>query len=111
MACPFCELAPEDPLVLRSFTYLRILVSRQQHNLGALLIALKRHTQSLADIEFAELFEWRRAVIEAERTLNKAFGCAHINYLFLNDRIPHLKCHVVPRYSAPVEFNDRVWRD
>ncbi len=111
MACPFCELAPDDPLFLRSFTYWRILVSLQQHNLGALIIALKRHTPSLADIEFAELFELRRAVIEAERTLKKAFGCSHVNYLFLNDRILHLKCHVVPRYAAPVEFFNRVWKD
>lgn len=111
MACPFCDITASNPTHVRSYTYWHVLVSLQQHTLGCLVVSLKRHARGLADVELAELFELRRVIGEADRTLRAAFGCAHVNYLFLNDRVPHLKCHVVPRYDGPVEFNRQVWRD
>ncbi|MCR8644300.1 HIT family protein [Paenibacillus sp. N1-5-1-14] len=73
--------------------------------LGYLIIDLKRHAQSLADLTDEESSSLGRLLTRVSRALKDELGAEHIYSYVLGDHVPHFHMHVVPRYpNTPVEY-------
>jgi diadenosine tetraphosphate (Ap4A) HIT family hydrolase len=114
-ACALCLPQLLTP-VIRESTHWRVALNRNQNLLGKLLIALRRHEESVAELTPTEWSDLRDEVRWATERLTGAFGPDHFNLAFLQNQDRHIHLHVIPRYAgarmcADVEFNDPDWPD
>ena len=91
-----------------------VLLRPAQPTLGSLVLACKEEATSLAAVSSAAYAELAAATADLERVLRQAFDFQKINYLALMMVDPHVHFHVIPRYSAPRDFDglscvDAAW--
>ncbi|HZS30577.1 MAG TPA: HIT family protein [Gaiellaceae bacterium] len=113
--CALCRPQLLTP-VLRESASWRIAVNRNQNLLGKLIIALRRHEESVAQLTPEEWSELREELRWAVDRLNAAFQPDHFNCAFLQNQDRHVHLHVIPRYAGPrtlagLEFTDSDWPD
>ena len=113
--CALCRPVLLTPIV-RESTHWRIAINRNQNLLGKLLIALRRHEESVAELTPSEWSELRDELRWAIDRLSKAFTPDHFNCAFLQNQDRHVHLHVIPRYAssrtfAGREFPDPDWPD
>jgi diadenosine tetraphosphate (Ap4A) HIT family hydrolase len=100
--------------LLREFEHWLVLLRLAQVTLGALVLAAKSDATAYGDLR-REAFAEQADVVAAVDTALSAF-CQYerINYLMLMMVDPNVHFHVIPRYSAPrqwngIEFPDAGW--
>lgn len=86
-------------------------VRRKQVTLGSSVLLLKRPTPTLSSLTAEEAVDFVSAAGEFEQRALAAFGAEKFNYLAAMMKDPFLHFHAFPRYSAPVTFAGRDWRD
>lgn len=111
--CVLCRPVLLTPIV-RESTCWRIAINRNQNLLGKVLIALRRHEESVAELTPTEWSELRDELRWATGRLAAAFRPDHLNYAFLQNQDRHVHLHVIPRYAGPrtcggTEFRDPDW--
>lgn len=98
--------------IIKDYKYWTLYVHENQSALGRVYIWCKRENAlDLPDAneeEQKELFIILKEVVEI---LAKAFSPDMLNYAFLGNVVHHLHCHVIPRYSKPVEFFGQTFID
>jgi diadenosine tetraphosphate (Ap4A) HIT family hydrolase len=100
--------------LLREFEHWLVLLRPAQVTLGSLVLAAKSDATAYADLP-REAFAEQADVVKAVETALSGF-CQYerINYLMLMMVDPNVHFHVIPRYSAPrqwngIEFPDAGW--
>jgi histidine triad (HIT) family protein len=88
----------------------------RQNYLGHIMIDLKRHTPSLADMTVEEAGAFGVMMARVSRALKESENAEHIYSLVSGNSVPHLHMHIVARYPntpeehwGPMEVYD--WRD
>jgi diadenosine tetraphosphate (Ap4A) HIT family hydrolase len=109
-ACALCRPVPRTPIVRESIHW-RTAVNRNQNLLGKLLIALRRHEESVAELTPAEWSELRDELKWAIDRLQRAFRPDHFNCAFLQNQDRHVHLHVIPRYASTRSFSGREFAD
>lgn len=72
---------------------------------GHVMIDLKRHIPSLADMTLREAKAWGVMTMQVSRALRQVTQAEHIYTLVSGNSVPHLHMHVVARYpGTPREF-------
>lgn len=66
---------------------------------------------SLGDISPQGMTEFTELCRGLEATVKHTFGAQKFNYLALMMVDPHVHFHVLPRYDAPVVFEDHTFED
>lgn len=110
--CLFCEeLLEQDEGVVADTPRWRILVSRDQGYLGRCMVIARSHTETVADMSFAQNDDLFDAQVRLEQAVRGAFGAGWCNWTQLgNDAfqaehpMPHFHTHLRPRYQQPVKF-------
>lgn len=75
------------------------------HYLGYLIIDLKRHVPSLADMSAEEAKQFGIMMARASNALIEVAHAEHVYALVAGDAVPHLHLHLVPRYpGTPEEY-------
>ncbi|MBM7583724.1 diadenosine tetraphosphate (Ap4A) HIT family hydrolase [Bacillus pakistanensis] len=73
--------------------------------LGHLMIDLKRHVPTLADMNMEEAKPIRMTIVRVSKALVHSENGEHIYSLVSGNSVPHLHMHIVPRYpSTPKEY-------
>lgn len=67
---------------------------------GHLMIDLKRHVRSLADMTIEEAQAWGVMMMQLSQALTDVTGADHIYALVSGNSVPHLHMHVVARYPG-----------
>jgi diadenosine tetraphosphate (Ap4A) HIT family hydrolase len=88
-----------------------IVVRAKQVTLGSCVLLLKRPVPSLAAMYPAEAAELAPAIEWYEARLRETFGAERFNYIIAMMKDPYLHLHALPRYSADVEFEGKIWTD
>lgn len=116
--CPFCEQGRVDSNEYgarflaghRTDAYLQ----RRGPAPGYSIVVFRdRHAADLAELTDAELGGFWREVRAAARLISAEFEPTLLNYQVLGNAVPHVHCHIVPRYvddpspNAPLAFEDR----
>ena len=76
----------------------RLRLARNQYVRGYSVLISARHVREpyeLADDESARFFA---DVVRAGRALDRVFSPTKLNFELLGNSVPHLHCHLVPRY-------------
>ena len=85
---------------------------RPKHaTLGASVLILRRHVESLALLTDAEWAGLGAALRVVDGRLKKSFSFDKLNCLALMMVDRHVHFHVIPRYSAPRSFHGTDWKD
>ncbi|MEN8700412.1 HIT family protein [Bacillus infantis] len=71
--------------------------------LGHLMIDLKRHAPTLADLTMEEASAFGKSMARISRALKESEGAEHIYSLVSGNSVPHLHMHLVPRYPGTPE--------
>lgn len=73
--------------------------------LGHIMVDLKRHVPTLADLTFDEAQAFGVAIARVSRALKEVVQAEHIYALVSGNSVPHLHIHLVARYpNTPREF-------
>lgn len=67
---------------------------------GHLMIDLKRHVPSLADMTVQEAQAWGVMTMQLSRVLKDVAGAEHVYTLVSGNSVPHLHMHMVARYPG-----------
>jgi diadenosine tetraphosphate (Ap4A) HIT family hydrolase len=125
--CAGCTQPPEDELLIAFTEHFKVILHPNQSSLGNVIIASRRHVARIADFNAAEQAEFIPLFTLIEPALEAAFGAVLVNLYYQRNWAyrtvnpdppfkdgrpnPHVHCHIVPRYSRPVEFGGRRWVD
>ena len=72
---------------------------------GHLLVEPKRHILDLSEMNETEAEALGTFFVRATAALKKGLGAEHVYVFRINDQVPHLHFHLVPRYKGtPKEF-------
>ena len=83
----------------------------KQVTLGAMILLSHGPAHSFSGLPPEAFAELSQVVRDIEATATEIFDYAKINYLMLMMVDPHVHFHVLPRYSAPVEFEGATYPD
>ncbi|KMK74967.1 HIT family protein [Alkalihalobacillus pseudalcaliphilus] len=70
----------------------------QPNYLGHMMIDLKRHVPSLADMSEEEAEVFGVTLMRVSKALKEVAKAEHIYTFVAGDAVPHLHMHIVPRY-------------
>jgi len=103
-ACPFCDTVAagydEDDhgVTLWRSTSSLVRLSRNQRARGYCVVASARHAVEPFDLPPAEARSFFDDVLSTARAVQAVCAPVKVNYEILGNVVPHLHCHVVPRY-------------
>lgn len=72
---------------------------------GHLLIESQRHIQDLTEMNDEEARALGRLIRDGARLVQERLGVEHVYCFRINDKVPHLHFHLIPRYAGtPKEY-------
>jgi diadenosine tetraphosphate (Ap4A) HIT family hydrolase len=100
--------------LVHDYSHWCVLLRPAQVTLGALVLAAKSDAVSFGGLEVAAFTEMAEITRDIETAFAEFPGAEKINYLMLMMIDPNVHFHVLPRYSAPrdydgLSFEDRGW--
>lgn len=111
--CPLCrQLAMPlgtDPERLADFPHAVIVLGRWQYFQGYCVAVARRHVRELHDLSKNEQHAFLDDVVAVSQTLAKIFGPRKLNVEMLGNQVPHLHCHLFPRYEDDPDHLKPVW--
>lgn len=80
-------------------------VDGQKATKGYLLIETKRHIQEFTEMSPEEAAALGELISAGTQLIKNKMGAEHVYLFRINDKVPHLHLHLVPRYpGTPKEF-------
>lgn len=111
--CPLCrQLAMPsgtDPDRLVDFPQSVIVLGRWQYYKGYCVAVARRHVRELHDLSRDEQHAFMDEVVAVGQTLAKSFRPRKLNVEMLGNQVPHLHCHLFPRYEVDPDHLKPVW--
>ena len=101
--CPLCAEGEPNDLVIR-------LKSGNVHLQGSgdypgyCILVCRRHVVELHDLSKEERRDWIEDVAAIGRAISAVCSPAKLNVFMLGNMVPHLHCHVMPRYPDDAEW-------
>ena len=100
--------------LIKEFEHWMVLLRPAQVTLGSLVLAAKSDATAFSDLPREAFAEQADVIAAIERALSAFTAYERINYLMLMMVDPNVHFHVIPRYSAPrnwqsAEFDDAGW--
>ena len=102
--CPLCgEILKTEPLNEFGYTVAdlktgRLRLCSNQYVKGYCVLIYKKHVREPYELSPEEQQEYFKDVMTAGEALEKAFGADKMNFQILGNLVPHLHCHLIPRY-------------
>ncbi len=114
VCCPIFTVFDEEHLLLKEYTYWKLLVRNRSTTLGNCVAITKQHHEHFSDVTPEEMKEFNLLVKDVENALQKSFQYDIMNYLMLMMKDKHTHFHIIPRYAslrtfAGVEWIDAAW--
>lgn len=100
-----------EELLIYESDYWRWSIRPLQCTIGAGILSLKRPAETMKELSAEEGADLIKIISIIERTLISCFNQEIMNYIMLMMVDKHVHYHVVPRYSKPVEFNGKTYKD
>lgn len=89
----------------------RLSVRPVQQTLGSLVLSCRHEYTSFSDLDPSSQSELGGLLSFSDLLLNDAFSPDKINFICLMLQDPLLHFHIIPRYSAPLNFDGKDWVD
>lgn len=112
--CPCCKLLPmpDGDVDIAELEYSFVTAERKAQGrlFGKCHVLIKKHYVNFEDIPSDEMAGYMREIQLAAKALRKVTGAVKINYEIHANSLPHIHCHLFPRYldddfpSMPINF-------
>lgn len=112
--CPCCssEPMPDGDIDIKEFKYSFVTAERKAQGklFGKCHVLIKKHYVNIEDIPYDEMSGFMSEVQLVGKALRKVTGATKINYEIHANSIPHIHCHLFPRYldddfpSGPIDY-------
>lgn len=117
--CCWCNFTDEEKQnILFESAYWYVFLADNQDYIGRCVIVLKRHSESLSDLDLSEWIELKELINRLEKCFEKILGADLCNWsCLMNDFYksttpnPHLHLHVRPRHSKAITINGSSYID
>jgi diadenosine tetraphosphate (Ap4A) HIT family hydrolase len=102
--CPLCaEITSQEPVNQYGYTVADLGMSRlrlaiNQFVPGYCILICQRHVRELYHLTLEERSRYIEDLVRAAQALEKVFQPVKMNFQFLGNAIPHLHCHIIPRF-------------
>ena len=112
VGCSVCTQKESHILVLSEHAL--VSVSPQGVRPGHLLVASRRHVESFAELNDAEVYGLMRVLAETVIVAERVMRAERYHILRIGDKAPHLHFHLIPRMTGdeklgPFVFGERGW--
>ncbi len=78
----------------------KVYLFKEQTYRGRCVVALNRHEREIFDLKPEEVASYFQDVARVANAIDQAFKPSKINYGLFGDTVPHIHCHVVPKYDG-----------
>lgn len=117
-SCEYCQIIGGYGKLIWETDYWKIYLAPSQRYLGTCVVALKRRSQDLSQVEDEEWIDFAYVVKKLEKALETDFNPTLYNWsCFKNSTFrsknpnPEIHWHFIPRYKYPVNFDGIVFKD
>jgi diadenosine tetraphosphate (Ap4A) HIT family hydrolase len=117
-SCEYCQIPGGYGELMEETAHWLIYLAPSQRYLGTCVVALKRKSQNLRELDDAEWLDFADIVRRLETSVDKAFNPTLFNWsCFKNKEYrdgeanPEIHWHLLPRYQDEVEFAGAKFRD
>lgn len=76
----------------------KLYLFKEQTYYGRCVVAYKDHIRELFELNDNDAADFTKDICQAARAINKTVNPAKVNYGIYSDKLPHLHCHLVPKY-------------
>jgi diadenosine tetraphosphate (Ap4A) HIT family hydrolase len=115
--CPVCaEVASNEPAndegyIVTDLTISRLRLSIHQSLPGYCVLVCKKHVREPYDLPHEEQSLFFEDMMRAGRALDRVFAPVKMNFELLGNSVPHLHCHIKPRYYGDPAGGIPIWPD
>lgn len=102
--CELCDyIAGNGPEFEHGYTvgdlgFSRLFLHRNQYVPGYCVLVCKKHVREPFELTKVERQSYFEDLSRTGEVLEKLFGSIKMNFQVLGNTVPHLHCHIVPRY-------------
>jgi diadenosine tetraphosphate (Ap4A) HIT family hydrolase len=101
--CPMCPDSKEEDVVA-TLTSGKVHLQNDADYPGWCVLTFHRHAVEIFDLTEEERAHWIEDVAKVSRRVARVSECAKVNIAMFGNMVPHLHCHVIPRF-----FDDPDW--
>ena len=115
--CPLCaEVASDEPANDEGYWIADLAISRLRLSIhqslpGYCVLLCKKHVREPYDLPHKEQLLFFEDMMRAGRALERVFAPAKMNFELLGNAVPHLHCHIKPRYYGDPAGGIPIWPD
>ena len=116
--CEICENLQTDKRLLFQTKNWAVYLANNQCYFGKIIVMLRHHRSSLADLNESEWTSFHQIVKVIETMYKTLFDATLLNWECLMNGAyrnahpqPHVHFHCIPRFRAPVYFNQKTYVD
>ena len=102
--CPLCaavaaeQAADEYGYTVADLSLSRLRLAANQFVPGYCVLICARHVREPYDLDAAERARYFEDMMRAAQALDQVFNPVKMNFQLLGNAVPHLHCHLLPRY-------------
>ena len=101
--CPMCLDSSEDDLVIELPSG-RLHLQNDADYLGYCILIYRRHAVELHDLAEQERIQWIEDIARTGKALTEICRPDKLNLSMLGNMVPHLHCHIMPRYLEEADW-------
>jgi diadenosine tetraphosphate (Ap4A) HIT family hydrolase len=115
--CPLCaEIRSNEPANAWGYTIADLRVSRlrlqpNQYVKGYCVLISNQHVREPYELNRADQQAFFQDMLDTGQALEIAFGATKMNFQILGNSVPHLHCHLEPRYYGDPAPGRPIWPD
>jgi diadenosine tetraphosphate (Ap4A) HIT family hydrolase len=98
--CPLCAVitAGDTADYIADLSISRLILAKNQYVKGYCLLICHKHVREPYELSDDEQHRFFKDMMYAGLALEKVFGAVKMNFQILGNAVPHLHCHLEPRY-------------
>src|SRR5215469_2938175 len=115
--CPLCvEVAAGAPATEEGYLVADLAISRlrlsvYQSSPGYCVLICKKHVREPFELSREEQMLFFGDLMRVGKTLEQTFDAVKMNFELLGNAVPHLHCHIKPRYYGDPAPGRPMWPD
>jgi diadenosine tetraphosphate (Ap4A) HIT family hydrolase len=115
--CPLCaevasnESAHDEGYFVADLAISRLRLSIHQSLPGYCVLLCQKHVREPYELPHEEQLVFFEDMMRAGRALERVFAPVKMNFELLGNAIPHLHCHIKPRYYGDPAGGVPIWPD
>lgn len=107
--CPLCADESKGMTMVGDLEIARAYLQRSANFRGYCILVLKRHAVEIDDLSPDERTMLIEDIAQVARAVRRVCKPKKLNYEILGNVVPHVHCHIIPRYETDPTWDRAAW--